>query len=73
VQTDAGRSYTCELLAGVGLMTDQSPVLYFGLGEATTVRRVVITPPGHEPIIIDCSAINRVLTVPLTAQGDFGV
>ena len=43
IESSLGESYTREVVTGVGLMSDQSPDLVFGLGEAERVLRVVIS------------------------------
>ena len=40
--TDSGESYTKEIVIGTGMLTDQTPDLVFGLGDAKSVEQVVI-------------------------------
>ncbi len=58
IETAAGRSYTRQLIAGQGYLTDQAPELVFGLGDATEVQRAVVTWPTGEQRIIKNPQIN---------------
>ncbi len=49
--TSAGESYTREVVTSVGLMTDQTPDLVFGLGDATAERIEILYPDGSRDVI----------------------
>ncbi|MEH0018386.1 MAG: VCBS repeat-containing protein [Desulfobacter sp.] len=61
LETENGRSYTRQITAAIGMATDQTPNVFFGLGQEDTVKAVHITKsngvkqvlinPGHEPTI----------------------
>lgn len=42
LETTSGQTYTREVVASTGMLTDQTPDLVFGLGENEQVKRVVI-------------------------------
>ena len=59
VETDTGKSATRAVIATVGMLTDQTPELSFGLGgHERVVRAVIQHPNGHTQIIAD-PPINR--------------
>ncbi len=51
VTSSAGQSYTREVVTSVGLMTDQTPDLVFGLGDATAEQVEFIRPDGSREVI----------------------
>jgi len=51
VETDEGKSYTRDVIASVGMLTDQTPELSFGLGDLERVLRVVILRNGQTEVI----------------------
>lgn len=63
IETDKGKSYTRHVIAGSGMLTDQSPELTFGLGDLERVRRVVIQRPNGETNVIDAPPINEIIVV----------
>ena len=58
LETDVGRSYTRQFIAGQGYLTDQASELVFGLGEQTAVNRAVVTWPNGAERVIESPAIN---------------
>lgn len=59
VETDLGRSYTREVVASTGMLTDQTPELAFGLGNLEKVLRVVIRRPDGRTEQIPPPPVNR--------------
>jgi len=59
VETDTGKSATRAVIATVGMLTDQTPELSFGLGDRGRVVRVVIQRPNGQTEIIADPPINR--------------
>jgi hypothetical protein len=53
IETSAGKSYTREVVTSTGMLSDQSPVLTFGLGDVEKVDRVVIDRPDGSRKIIE--------------------
>ena len=53
VVTDAGASYTREIITSTGMLTDQGPDLIFGLPAGQSVKQVVLVSPSGEQQIID--------------------
>ncbi len=54
-----GKSYTKQIVANTGLLTDQTPELFFGLGDQKHVERVIIKRTGHPAEIIEAPVINQ--------------
>ncbi|WNM58025.1 CRTAC1 family protein [Candidatus Nitrospira allomarina] len=63
VETTSGRSYTKQIVTSVGLLSDQSPTLFFGLGEEREVAKVHIQDPDGTVSIIEHPSINQSLIV----------
>lgn len=61
ITSEAGTSYMRELLNGVGLMTDQSPDLSFGLGRAMAVEAVHATWPDGTVLTLENPPIDTVV------------
>lgn len=61
VTNENGTSYMRELMNGVGLMTDQTPELTFGLGDASTVERVDATWPDGTTLTIENPPVDTVV------------
>jgi hypothetical protein len=59
IETDKGRSYTREVIGSVGMLTDQTPELTFGLGHLERVLRAVIQRPNGQTEIISAPLINK--------------
>ena len=59
VELANGKTYTKEIVANTGLLTDQTPELFFGLGNETKVERVIINRPKHKIEIIEAPVINQ--------------
>jgi enediyne biosynthesis protein E4 len=59
IETTRGRSYTRTVVGTVGMLTDQTPELSFGLGPHEQVLRAVIQRPNGETEIISAPPINR--------------
>ncbi|MFT5422037.1 MAG: hypothetical protein ACI9D5_002804 [Candidatus Endobugula sp.] len=63
VETEKGRSYTRDVIAGVGMLTDQTPELSFGLGELERVLRVLIEYPNGKTETISSPPINSKIRI----------
>lgn len=59
LETNQGRSYTRAVVGTVGMLTDQTPELSFGLGQHEQVRRAVIQRPNGQTEIIPAPPMNR--------------
>lgn len=59
LETDKEESYAREVIGSVGMMTDQTPELSFGLGHQARVVRVVIQRPNGQTDVIMDPPINR--------------
>ena len=66
VETEGGSLYTRQVMGSIGLMTDQTPKLFFGLGEAASVNRVSIETASGKTLVVDKPELNRTLGI-----GDF--
>lgn len=58
IETDHGTSYTRTVIGSVGMLTDQTPELSFGLGRFERIRRAVIQRPNGHTEIISVPLIN---------------
>lgn len=61
VTTENGTSYMRELMNSVGLMTDQTPDLTFGLGEAAFVESVDATWPDGTTLTLENPPVDTVV------------
>ena len=61
VETAAGKLYTRQVMGSIGLMTDQTPLQVFGLGDESAVKSVTIEMTDGARLGIDAPEINRVL------------
>ena len=59
IETDKGKSYTREVIASAGMLTDQTPELTFGLGGLERVHRVVIQRPDGRTELISAPLTNK--------------
>jgi enediyne biosynthesis protein E4 len=59
IETDKGKSYTREVVASTGMLTDQTPELTFGLGDLERVQRVAIQRPDGRMEVIPAPVINE--------------
>lgn len=59
IETEKGKSYTRAVTGTVGMLTDQTPELSFGLGDLEQVQRVVIQRPNGQTEIISSPPINK--------------
>jgi len=59
IETDRGKSYTRDVIGSIGMLTDQTPELSFGLGDLERVRRVVILRPNGQTEVISAPSINK--------------
>jgi hypothetical protein len=59
IETDQGTSYTRTVIGSVGMLTDQTPELSFGLGRLERIRRAVIQRPNGQTMIISGPLINK--------------
>ncbi|MGH8558531.1 MAG: CRTAC1 family protein [Methylococcales bacterium] len=55
--------YVREIANASGLGSDQSPRLFFGLGSATRVERLVISRADGQETIVDNPPVNRLLRI----------
>jgi enediyne biosynthesis protein E4 len=58
IETDRGTSYTRAVIGSVGMLTDHTPELSFGLGELERVLRVIIQRPNGQTEVIAAPRIN---------------
>ncbi|MGB0386766.1 MAG: CRTAC1 family protein [Ardenticatenaceae bacterium] len=63
VKTKEGTTYTQEAITSVGNMTDQSPELIFGLGNATQISHIEIKRPNRKAQTIKSPPINQTIVV----------
>ena len=59
IETDRGRSYTRAAIGSVGMLTDQTPELSFGLGNHERPLRAVIQRPNGQTEIISFPPLNK--------------
>jgi enediyne biosynthesis protein E4 len=64
IQSARGRSYTRVILNSVGLLSDQTPEVTFGLGNLIRVDRIEIEYPNGTVETIENPPVNRKLRVP---------
>ncbi len=62
IETDLGQSYVREGVSGAGMLTDQTPEMSFGLGDAKQIKRVVVQR-GQRIKTILAPAINSKVVV----------
>jgi hypothetical protein len=60
----AGASYTREVSSSVGMGTDQTPVLVFGLGAGRRADRLVVSWADGSSTAIENPPLNRLIRVP---------
>ena len=58
IETEQGRSYTRQFIAGQGYLTDQAAELVFGLNGSERVLRAVVKWPDGSEQVIEEPAIN---------------
>lgn len=63
IETDRGRSYTRDVIGGIGMLTDQTPEISFGLGDVERVLRVMILRPHGHTEVIASPSINTKLVI----------
>jgi len=63
IETNKGSSYTREVIAGAGMLTDQTPALSFGLGDLEQVLRVVILRPNGRVEVINSPPVNKITII----------
>lgn len=63
VETTTAKSYTKQMVTSIGLLSDQSPTLFFGLGEEREVARVRIQYPDGSFSVLEHPSINQPLIV----------
>ncbi|MDH5317754.1 MAG: ASPIC/UnbV domain-containing protein, partial [Nitrospira sp.] len=59
IETDRGRSYTRAAIGSVGMLTDQTPELSFGLGNHERPLRAVIQRQNGQTEIISFPPLNK--------------
>lgn len=59
IETDQGTSYTRTAIGSVGMLTDQTPELTFGLGRLERIRRAVIQRSNGQTEVIAAPPINK--------------
>ena len=72
IETAQGKSYSRVVVAGAGMLTDQTPELTFGLGELDHVLSVTIERPNGESEVILAPPVNRKLVLPWPASVQAG-
>jgi hypothetical protein len=63
IETTSGKSYTKQIVTSVGLLSDQSPTLFFGLGAEGDVKNVSIRRPDGTVSIMEHPPVNHTLRV----------
>jgi len=63
VETGSGTLYTRQVTGSTGLMTDQTPVQFFGLGEAKAVKAVTVEMADGTRLGLENPDINRTLAL----------
>ena len=63
IETERGHSYTREVVAGEGFLTDQTPERTFGLGALEKVDRVVVHYPTGAVEVMADPRINSTITL----------
>lgn len=63
IETDKGKSYTRDAIGGIGMLTDQTPEISFGLGDVERVLRVMILRPNGHTEVIASPSINTKLVI----------
>jgi len=58
--TETGSSYTKEVIAGQGLLTDNSPEITFGLGKESNVKFLKITFPNGRVKMVSNLTMNAI-------------
>jgi hypothetical protein len=58
LETDNGKSDTRAVIGTVGMLTDQTPELSFGLGDRQRIARVIIEHPNGQTKVIPTPPIN---------------
>ncbi|MFK7963275.1 MAG: CRTAC1 family protein [Burkholderiaceae bacterium] len=64
LETQAGKSYARQLLNSVGMLTDQSPRLTFGLGDDDQIEAVNVIRPDKSKIRFTNPPLNEIIRVP---------
>jgi hypothetical protein len=64
VQSAGGKSYTRVMLNSVGMLSDQTPELSFGLGDSFSVDRIEIEYPDGTVKTIENPPVNQKLFIP---------
>lgn len=64
LETENGNSYTRQLLNSVGMLTDQSPTLTFGLGKVSEVKAINVTRPDGVTVRIANPPLNGAIRLP---------
>jgi hypothetical protein len=59
VETDKGILYTRQVVGSIGLMSDQTSTLFFGLGDAKNIKRVTLETAQGKKLVIDAPGINQ--------------
>ncbi|MDR4484121.1 MAG: CRTAC1 family protein [Nitrospirales bacterium] len=63
VETPKAKTYTKQVVTSIGLLSDQSPTLFFGLGEEREIARVVLQHPDGSVSVIEHPSLNQPLIV----------
>ncbi|MDK2742930.1 MAG: CRTAC1 family protein [Nitrospira sp. BO4] len=58
IETDKGKSYTRAVIGNVGMLTDQTPELSFGVGQLERVMRAIVQRPNGQTEVISSPRIN---------------
>jgi len=63
LELESGRSYTKQIVANIGMSSDQTPNLFFGLGQDDKIQAVhVIRANGNKQVITE-PRVNNVITL----------
>lgn len=61
VEYEDGMLYARQVTGSIGLMTDQTPTLFFGLGNKTGVKRVAIAMTDGTKLVVETPEVNQTL------------
>jgi hypothetical protein len=65
-----GKRHTAERVAGSGYLSQDDSRLHFGLGDATTVEKLIVHWPSGREQTLEKLSVDRVLTVEEPKAGD---
>ena len=63
IETDAGPSYSRQVMANIGFATDQTPNVFFGLGQSDKIKTLNVTMADGEQRVIKSPEVNTTITL----------